>query len=102
MDGCWRERQVGGHVLLCAGGGDDQRDAVGRVRLFEGAELIGDGLRQRAGVALIGPRPRLEAIKAGAAIGVEPIAQRLGGDAPAGGARDVVLARSFLAQARVE
>ncbi len=70
-----------------------ERDAVGRVRLFQRAELIGDGLRERAGVALIGPRARLEAVEAGAAIGVEPIAQRLGGDAAARGARDVVLAR---------
>jgi len=67
------------------------------VRLFQRAELIDNGLRERAGVAVIGAHARLEAVEAGVAIGVEPIAQRLGGDAAARGAGDVVLARGPLA-----
>ena len=60
MDGRGRQRQVGGDEALVARGADHQRDAVGRVLLFERAELIGHGLRQGAGVALIGAGPRLE------------------------------------------
>lgn len=45
VDGRRREGHVGGHARLGAGGGNDERDAVGRVRLFQRAELVGDGAR---------------------------------------------------------
>ncbi len=102
MDGRRRERHVGGDALLGARGGDDERHAVGRVRLLQRAERVGDGLRQRAGVPVVGAQARLEAVEAGAAIGVEPIAQRLGSHVAARGAGDVVLAVGLVAQARVE
>lgn len=50
MDGGGRERHVGRHALLRARRGDDQRHAVGRVGFLQRAELIGDGLRERARV----------------------------------------------------
>ena len=68
-----RERHVRRHALLLSRGRHDQRDAIGRVLLFERAQLIGDGLRQGPRVALIGAGTGLEAVEAGAAIGVQPI-----------------------------
>ena len=41
MHGGERERHVRRHALLLPRGRDDQRDAIGRVLLFERAQLIG-------------------------------------------------------------
>ncbi len=51
--------------------------------LLERAERVGDRLRQGADLADVAARPRLERVEAAATIGIQPIAQRLGGDVPA-------------------
>ena len=72
------------------------------MRFFEGTELIGDGLRQGPRVPGVAPGARLERVEAPAAIGVEPIPDRLGGDAPAGTAGDLIVAIGFRAELRVQ
>ena len=63
MDGGGGEWDVGGHMLLGASGRDDHGDAVGRVGVLQRTQLIGDGLRQRAGVAVIARRRGLRPSK---------------------------------------
>jgi hypothetical protein len=72
MHGGERERHVRRHELLQSRGRHDQRDAVGRVRFLVRAERIGGGLRESAGVALIGAGSGLEPVEAGAAIERSP------------------------------
>ena len=102
MHGGRREHDLGGNQLVLARGRDQHRHAESGVRLFEDTELVSHGGRQGARVPGVTPRARLERVEAAAAIGVEPIAQRLGGDAAARAAGDLVLAIGFLAQLRVQ
>jgi len=102
MDGGRRQDDLGRDELLLPRDAEEHRDTERGMRLFEGTELIGDGLRQGPRVPSVAPGTRLERVEASAAIGVEPIPDRLRGDASAGAAGDLIVAIGFRAELRVQ
>jgi hypothetical protein len=102
MHGGRRQHDLRRHALLLARGGDHHRDTEGRVGLLERTELVGDGLWQGAHLPAVAPRLRLERVEAAAPVGIEPIAQRLGGHVAARAPGDVVLALGLVTQPPVQ
>lgn len=72
------------------GGADEDRDGQLRGLLLEADQGVGEQRGQRPGLAAVGARLRQQRIEAATAVGLEPIAQGLGGHPGAGAAGDGV------------